>query len=290
MFNFAPIVLRRLLGLAVLALSATSAHATYWNVFNIEGESSAAANIVTYATLSDMLGDTNRTGTFIPDPGGFGRNIVGAGSDGSSYWNVFNIEDESSAAANIVTYATLSDMLGDTNRTGTFIPDPGGFGRNIVGSGSDGSSYWNVFNIEGESSAAANIVTYATLSDMLSDINRTGTFIPDPGGFGSNIVGSGSDGSSYWNVFNIEGESSQSANIVTYATLSDMLADTNRSGTFIPNPGGFGSNIVGSGSDNTAGGGGTPVPEPGSLMLVSLGMACLGFRLRRKGAAPQRAG
>jgi hypothetical protein len=105
--------------------------ATYWNVFNIEGESSVAADIVTYSSLEGMLTDTNRTGTFtVP---GFGRNIVGSGSDGSSYWNVFNIEGESTVPADIVTYSSLGGMLTDTNRTGTFTLS--GFGRNIVGSG-----------------------------------------------------------------------------------------------------------------------------------------------------------
>ena len=93
----------------------------------------------------------------------------------------------------------------------------------------------------------------------------------------------------YWNVFNIEDEALQTARTVTYAALSDMLNDTNRTGDFAPNPSGFGRNIVGSGSDNTAGGG-TPLPEPASLLLVSLGMAGLAFRLRRKRAAPQPAG
>ena len=54
----------------------------------------------------------------------------------------------------IVTYASLTDMLDDTNRTGVFDPTRG-FGRNIVGSGSDGTAYWNVFNIEGESDQSA---------------------------------------------------------------------------------------------------------------------------------------
>jgi hypothetical protein len=60
---------------AVLALSASLAHATYWNVFNIEGESTEAAHIVTYG----MLADTNRVGDFTMSS--FGRNIVGSGSD-----------------------------------------------------------------------------------------------------------------------------------------------------------------------------------------------------------------
>lgn len=34
--------------------------------------------------------------------------------------------------------------------------------------------YWNVFNIEGESSVGADLVTYNSLTDMLTDINRTG--------------------------------------------------------------------------------------------------------------------
>jgi len=120
---------------AVVLTCAGSAQAAYWNVFNIEGESVITADFVTYATLSDMLNDTNRTGLFTPNSGGFGRNIVGAGSDGTTYWNLFNIEGESLITADFVTYATLSDMLNDTNRTGLFTPNSGGFGRNIVGSG-----------------------------------------------------------------------------------------------------------------------------------------------------------
>jgi len=74
--------LRLLFGFVVLmAMDARSAQATYWNVFNIEGESSVSAAIVTYGTLGDMLADTGRTGVFVPDPLGFGPNIVGSGSD-----------------------------------------------------------------------------------------------------------------------------------------------------------------------------------------------------------------
>ena len=141
--------------------------------------------MVTYSSLTDMLSDTNRTGTF--SPGAFAENIFGSGSDGSTYWNVFNIENETSIDADIVTYASLTDMFLDTNRTGTF--SPGIFAENIVGSGSDGSTYWNVFNIENEGAIDADIVTYASLTDMLLDTNRTGTF--SPGAFAQNIVGSG---------------------------------------------------------------------------------------------------
>ncbi|WP_041766206.1 hypothetical protein [Psychromonas ingrahamii] len=43
-------------------------------------------------------------------------------------------------------------------------------------SASAGLMYWNVFNIEGESREAAQIVTYSSLLDMLdmlADFNRT---------------------------------------------------------------------------------------------------------------------
>ena len=174
-------------------LSASAAKAAYWNVFNIEGESSLTAQIVTYASLGDMLIDTNRLGVFDPNTPGFGRNVVDSGSDGSTYWNVFNVEGESSLTAQIVTYASLGDMLMDTNRLGVFDPNTPGFGRNVVDSGSDGNTYWNVFNIEGESSLTAQIVTYASLGDMLTDTNRLGVFDPNTPGFGRNIVGGGSD-------------------------------------------------------------------------------------------------
>src|SRR6185295_5997632 len=85
--------------------------------------------------------------------------------------------------------ASLTDMLADTNRTGVLTPDPF-FGVNIIDSGSTGTSYWNVFNSEGESARSAQFATYASLTDMLADTNRTGVFTPDPF-FGVNIIGSG---------------------------------------------------------------------------------------------------
>ena len=113
------------------------ANATYWSLFNVEGESALSAQYVTYGSLTDMLGDTNRLGVFSPNPLGFGTNIVGSGSDGTTYWSLFNVENESTLSAQYVTYGSLTDMLGDTNRLGVFTPNPLGFGVNIVGSGSD---------------------------------------------------------------------------------------------------------------------------------------------------------
>lgn len=57
-----------------------AAQAAYWNVFNFEGENVASAVIVTEATLTDMLNDTNRTGTF--NPGGAADNVVSSGASG----------------------------------------------------------------------------------------------------------------------------------------------------------------------------------------------------------------
>ena len=134
------------------------------------------------------------------------------------------------------------------------------------------AAYWSVFNVEGESSLDAGIVTYASLDDMLKDVNRTGVFTPNGSGlFGRNVVDSGSDGRTYWNLFNVEGESSLDAAFVTYANLSDMLNDVNRTGLFTPNGSGlFGRNIVGSGADIVA-----PVPEPDTIALLLAGLMLL---------------
>ena len=71
-------------GLLVLLTYASTclpaASSTYWNLFNAEGESAATAVYVTYATLGDMLNDTNRTGTSFPTAGGAGVNVVGSGA------------------------------------------------------------------------------------------------------------------------------------------------------------------------------------------------------------------
>ncbi|PTN09419.1 PEP-CTERM sorting domain-containing protein [Nitrosomonas aestuarii] len=200
----------------------------------------------------------------------------------ATYWNLFNIEGESSISASYVTYGSLNDMLTDTNRLSNSQPNSFGFGSNIVGSGSDGTTYWNLFNIEGESSISASYVTYGSLNDMLTDTNRLSNSQPNSFGFGSNIVGSGSDGTTYWNLFNIEGESSISASYVTYGSLNDMLTDTNRLSNSQPNSFGFGSNIVGSGSDNKASNPDNPRPVPESPILVLLGIGLAGFAVARR--------
>jgi hypothetical protein len=180
-----------LVTLGVLFCHGALASPVYWSVFNIEGESAISADYVTYATLDDMLNDTNRTGVFSPNNFSAGRNVVGSGSDGTNFWTLFNIEGESAISADYVTYANLDDMLNDTNRTGVFSPNNFSAGRNVVGSGSDGTNYWSLFNIEGESAISADYVTYAALNDMLIDTNRTGVFSPNNFNAGRNVVGSG---------------------------------------------------------------------------------------------------
>jgi hypothetical protein len=276
--RYARILVQTML-VGFLGLANTAARAEYWSLFNIEGESAFSAQYVTYNTLGDMLSDTNRLGVFTPDHFGAGQNIVDGGSNGQTYWNLFNIEGESDLSAQFATYTSRTDMLADTNRLGVFTPNHFGAGQNLVGSASDGTTYWNLFNIEGESDFSAQFVTYSSLSDMLADTNRLGVFTPNHFGAGQNLVGSGSDGTEYWNLFNIEGESDFSAQYVTYSSLSDMLADTNRLGVFTPNDFGAGQNLVGTGSDSFP----APlpaVPEPGSWAMLVIGSALVGSALR----------
>ncbi|MDX1390892.1 MAG: hypothetical protein R3241_00830 [Rheinheimera sp.] len=252
----------------------------YWNLFNIENESSQDARYVTYASLEDMLNDENRLGVFNPDGFGASANIVGSGSDGNNFWSLFNIEGESAIDARYVTYSSLADMLNDENRLGVFNPDGFGASANIVGSGSDGNNFWSLFNIEGESAIDARYVTYSSLADMLNDENRLGVFNPDGFGASANIVGSGSDGNNFWSLFNIEGESAIDARYVTYSSLADMLIDENRLGVFNPNGFGASRNIIGSGAfimDQPV-----SVSEPYMLWLFLSALAGIHLVKRRK--------
>jgi hypothetical protein len=272
----------------------TQAATVYYNLFNIEGESTADAAFVTYASLLDMLNDENRTGIVFPDGSVLATpNVVGAGSDGTTFWNLFNIEGESTADAAFVTYSAFEDMLNDENRTGIVFPDGSVLATpNVVGTGSDGTTYWNLFNIEGESTADAAFVTYASLTDMLNDENRTGIFFPDGSVLATpNVVGTGSDGTAYWNLFNIEGESTADAAFVTYASLTDMLNDENRTGIFFPDGSVLaGPNIVGTGAFFVPDEPPPPVvPLPASAWLMVAGLGALAAAGRRSRAAQRRA-
>ncbi len=182
--------------LAVVALIAlvsapVTAAPLYWSLFNIEGESATSAQYVSYGSAADMFSDTNRLGIFTPNAFNAGRNIVGSGSDGALYWSLFNIEGESATSAQYVSYGSAADMFSDTNRLGIFTPNAFNAGRNIRGSGSDGTLYWSLFNIEGESATSAQYVSYGSAADMFSDTNRLGIFTPNAFNAGRNIVGSG---------------------------------------------------------------------------------------------------
>ncbi len=132
--------------------------------------------------------------------------------------------------------------------------------------------YWSLFNIEGESAISSTYVTYGTLADMQNDTNRLDSSDPNNTGFGRNVIGSGSDGTNYWSLFNIEGESAISSTYVTYATLADMQNDTNRLDSSNPNNTGFGRNVIGSGAFNVS-----AVPLPAALPLFGTGLAVMGF-------------
>jgi len=254
--------------LAISMLIGLPAHATYFNLFNADGSAGPAADFRTYATLQDMLMGTNHTGSFAP-VGGLQAHLVGSGSDGTTYWNLFNADGSSGPAADFRTYATLEDMLMGTNPTGSFAP-VGGLQAHLVGSGSDGTTYWNLFNADGSSGPAADFRTYATLEDMLMGTNPTGSFAP-VGGLQAHLVGSGSDGTTYWNLFNADGSSGPAADFRTYATLEDMLMGTNPTGSFAP-IGGLQAHLIGSGASLQSL---VSVPEPGSLLLLVAGLACI---------------
>lgn len=271
MGKFSPVIRAAQVGALVLGVMAGPAHATFWSVLNFEGGLPVPAAYVTYASLNDMLTDTNRLGSFAPNPIA-SQHIVGGGSGGGVYWNLFNLEGEDKIPAAYVTYSSLIDMLTDTNRQGEFQPTGNLSERNLVDSGSDGNVYWNLFNIELETVFSAQYVTYSNVNDMLTDTNRLGVFTPNSGGGGRNLVGTGSGGGVYWSLFNFEGESVVPAQYVTYSSLNDMLTDTNRLGVFDPIGGGVGQHIVGSGSDEGRGG---RVPEPATLALGGLAGALL---------------
>lgn len=79
----------------------------------------------------------------------------------------------------------------------------------------------------------------------------------------------------YWNLFNFEGESAETAVYATYATAADMFLDQNRTGFFTPTSPFFDRNIVGAGSDGFTVAPAN-VPEPASWLLMLIGFGAIG--------------
>jgi hypothetical protein len=70
-----------LIGAVLLLVTIPVQASVYWNLFNIEGEDSQNSVFITYNALADMLTDSNRVGSFIPDTaGGAAENVVGSGA------------------------------------------------------------------------------------------------------------------------------------------------------------------------------------------------------------------
>ena len=277
----------KILAFATLLGAAAPASATsvYWSVFNPEDEVMTNAVFVTYATLDDMIrgqnpitGDTNA-----PGQRDTRANIVGSGSDGNRFWNVFNYEGDNQRDAIFVLYDSFQEMSTDQNRLGTFRPDGAGRAANAIGSASDGSRYWTLFNDEGDLLDDAVYVLYGSLMDMLLDenplaeVSPTGTIGPN-GDYGANVVGTGSDGQTFWSLFNFEGDAQRPSIFVTYNTLEDLFGDVNRKDAVKVDFPGV-ANRVGSGF-----GPATTVPLPAGLPLLLTGVAALGYLGARRRA------
>jgi hypothetical protein len=81
----------------------------------------------------------------------------------------------------------------------------------------------------------------------------------------------------YWSLFNIEGESAQTAAYVTYNSLEDMLRDENRVSSSAPDFFGAGTNVIGSGASISI----LPVPTAVWLFGTAL-IGLVGFSKRSK--------
>ncbi|MHC4742240.1 MAG: hypothetical protein ACYS8Z_10025, partial [Planctomycetota bacterium] len=103
---------------------------------------------------------------------------------GPNYWNL-STDDHSPTS---VTYPTLDDMLLNTHYSIPRRLDPY-IGGTVVASGSDGTTYWNIFS----DGTWTDSITYATLDDMLLNVSYDFHGVLAPYSAGGNIVASGSD-------------------------------------------------------------------------------------------------
>ncbi len=185
----------------------SAASAVYWNVFNVEGESALSADIVTYGALGDMLADQNRTGVSTRTRSGSGPTSWGPGRTGRRTGTCSTSRLSSDLSADIVTYGALGDMLADQNRTGVFTPNAARVRDQHRGVRVGRDDILERVQRRGRvrpcrptSSPTARWATCWRTRTGPASSRRTRS------GSGPDIVGSGADGTTYWNVFNVEGE------------------------------------------------------------------------------------
>ncbi len=226
-----------------------------------------------YPSQTDLLANTNGTGSFsaIDIAGSF--SLGGAFYDGS--YNLLlerNLNSGAGTELFLQSYATMSDLLNNTNGTGSFsaIDIAGSF--SLGGAFYDGS--YNLLlerNINSGAGTELFLQSYATISDLLTNTNGTGSFSA------IDLAGSFSLGGAYFDgAYNLLLERNLNSGAGTelflqsYATISDLLNNTNGTGSF--------SAIDIAGSFSVGGAFFTPDPDrpPDVVPLPASGILLLG--------------
>ncbi|PTN13181.1 hypothetical protein [Nitrosomonas aestuarii] len=238
--------------------------------------------VQSYGSLPDLLTNTNGSGSLSAIPLNPGFSVGGAFYDGT--YNLLLERDTASAGGLdlfVQTYASLSDLLTNTNGSGSLSAIPLNPVFSVGGVFYDGA--YNLL-LERDTASAGGldlfVQTYASLSDLLTNTNGSGSLSAIPLNPGFSVGGAFYDGA-YHLLLERDTASAGGLDLFvqTYATLSDLLTNTNGSGSLSTIPLNPGFSVGGAFF--------TPDPpvvvsSPSSGMLILAGVGLLiGFRRRK---------
>ncbi len=242
--------------------------------------------VQSYPSQADLLGNTNGTGSLSALPLNPSFSVGGAFYDGT-YNLLLERDNPSDSGLDLFlqSYASLDDLLTNTNGLGSLSSIPLNPGFSLGGVFFDGA--YNLL-LERDNASVDGfdlfVQSYATLTDLLFNTNGSGSLSVLPLNSLFSVGGAFFDGA-YNLILERDNPSDDGLDLFlqSYASLSDLMTNTNGSGSLSDIPLNPSFSVGGAFFTPDQNGPPSLVPSPSSSLFILLGISLMIGRLFKTG-------